>query len=111
MSAVVVPPVAPPAAAPDAAPPAKMPTGVLKFAIGVLNNPLLGAGVTAVLTMLGSAVPAALPLLMKWGAPALGSALSTWTRDTITEKEMETELATKGHKVVPFNPSTLWGGA
>ena len=100
MDTLVITP--PPASAPHS-------SGFLEFVTGLLTNPATSIVAPAIFSALGVAAPPIVPLLLKFGLPAIGSVLATWTGDTITDEQIETELATKGHKVVPFDPSKLWG--
>ncbi len=80
----------------------KVATQVLRYALAIAQSDL---GATAILS-LGGPVAA---LLLKFGTMGLTSALSDWDKPEITDAEVEASLKTKGFRVVPFDPKTLWG--
>jgi hypothetical protein len=110
----VIPPVVPeptPAPAPIPAPlPVAAPsfgakllktaTDTLKAVVAVATTP---GGLTFMATVLGTANPAIL-LVEQFGVRLLGPLLTTWAAPDISDADIATDLATKGYKVVPYDP-------
>lgn len=79
-------------------------TDVLRYALAIAQTP---EGMAAVLAAGG---PPAV-LLADWGLKGLSAVLADWTQPTISDADVAAALATKGLRVVPFDPATLWGKA
>jgi hypothetical protein len=92
------------AATPDApkttSPILKAATDTLKLVVGMANTP---GGLSLATALLGAANPAIL-LVEQFGVRILGPLLVTWTGADCTEEDVATSLATRGHKVEPFDP-------
>jgi hypothetical protein len=92
------------AASPDSpktpSPVLKAAADTLKLVVGMANTP---GGLALATTLLGVANPAIL-LVEQFGVRILGPLLVTWTGADCTEDDVTTSLATRGHKVGPFDP-------
>lgn len=76
---------------------------VIRYALGIAQTPQGQAAVIA----LGGPVAG---LIVNFGLIGLNSVLSGWTEATITEEQIAAALA-KGWRVVPYDPSAMFGGA
>lgn len=82
----------------------KVAKSVLRYVLALVQTP---AGLSVVASLGGP--PAA--MLAKFGAVGISSALDAVEGDELTEQQVADHLATKGLKVVAYDPSTLWGVA
>jgi len=97
---VVPAPVPAPAAPSFGAKLLKTATDTLKAVVAVATTP---GGLTFMATVLGTANPAIL-LVEQFGVRLLGPLLTTWALPDISDADIATDLATKGYKVVPYDP-------
>lgn len=74
----------------------------LQFIVGVAQSP----GGLAAISALGG--PGA-TMIAKFGAVGIQSALDATEAEELSEEDVAAHLASKGLKVKPFDPSTLWG--
>ena len=72
----------------------------VKLIVGFASTP---GGLALATSILGAANPAVL-LVEQFGIRILGPLVATWTADTITDADVAANLASKGLKVVPFDP-------
>lgn len=84
----------------------KVATDTLKIVVGMAASP---GGLALATTILGAANPAIL-LVEQFGVRLLGPLLAAWTEPEITEEALAANLASKGMKVMPFDPMAVFGG-
>jgi hypothetical protein len=78
----------------------KTATDTLKAVVAAASTP---GGLAVMTTVLGVTNPAIL-LVEQFGVRLLGPLLETWTATDISDADIATDLATKGFKVVPYDP-------
>jgi hypothetical protein len=102
MSAVVSPaPVSPSAGSKVL----KAATDTLKLVVGMAASP---GGLALATSLLGPVSPAVL-LVEQFVVRILGPLLTTWAAPDISEEDVAANLATKGFKVVPYDPMAAFG--
>lgn len=79
----------------------KVLTEVVRYAVGLAQTPI---GQQAILAAGGPVAG----LLVNFGLVGLQSVLAEWTGAELSDADVRAHLATKGLKVVPFDPKGLF---
>lgn len=75
---------------------------ILRYALALAQTP---AGMGAI-SALGGPLAG---MIVKFGSVGITSAMDATEGDEISEEQIAAHLASKGLKVTPFDPATLWG--
>lgn len=78
----------------------KTATETLKLVVGMAASP---GGLALATSLLGPVSPAIL-LVEQFGVRILGPMLAAWAAPDISEEAVTANLASKGYKVVPYDP-------
>ena len=84
----------------------KTATDTLKAVVAAASSP---GGLALMTTVLGATNPAIL-LVEQFGVRLLGPLLTTWAAPDVSDADIAADLATKGYKVVPYDPMAAVNG-
>lgn len=97
-------------AAASALPVGAVHVGTAKVVVGILasvaqDQSIASLAVPAIAGAIGGPLGM---IIARFGYEAFGSVLKTWSGDTITEQQVADDLASKGKRVDPYDPGSLF---